>query len=410
MTPFQYTCTLCGRTYGRDDVRYLCPACSAGSRPGSPLRGVLEATFDPEALRAGFDPASPSWEAFSAVERTWYPVFAAGGTPLTPAHRLGRVLGLQHLSVKNDGLNPSGSLKDRASFLVVAEAVRLGEDRIVTASTGNAASALAAVCAAAGKEAIIFVPASAPRAKVAQILLYGATLIPVDGTYDDAFRLSLAFTEQEGGLNRNTAYHPLTIEGKKTAGLEIYAQCGLRVPDVIAVPVGDGVILHGIHKAFTDLRHAGITDRLPRLLCVQAASSDAIHRFFTTGTYADAADPATAADSISVRTPSNAFAARKALQESDGTSVTMTDAEIREAQTLLARTTGIFAEPAAAAAIAGLRIARTSGWIAPKESVVALLTGNGLKDVDFALEGISIPSPVRPTLDAVRAFLSEPGR
>jgi threonine synthase len=203
--------------------------------------------------------------------------------------------------LKNDGLNPSGSLKDRASFLVVAEATRLGDGRIVAASTGNAASALAAVCAAAGKEAIIFVPATAPRAKLVQILLYGATLIPVAGSYDDAFRLSLEFTYSEGGLNRNTAYHPLTIEGKKTAGLEIFAQNGLKVPDVIAIPVGDGVILHGVYKAFADLRSAGLITALPRLLCVQSERSDAIHRYFTTGNYADAPSPDTYADSIAVR-------------------------------------------------------------------------------------------------------------
>jgi threonine synthase len=372
-----------------------------------PLKGVLEVTFDADALRRAFDPARPSWDVFSAVEPEFYPPYPVGGTPLARASRLGKEIGCERLFLKNDGLNPSGSLKDRASFLMVAEANRLGESRIVTASTGNAASALAGVCAAAGKHAVIFVPSTAPRAKLAQIMLYGATLVPVAGTYDDAFALSLEYTAEEGGLNRNTAYHPLTIEGKKTAGLEIFAQSGMRAPDVIAVSAGDGVILHGIYKAFTDLRAAGLIQTLPRLLCVQAESSDAIHRYFTTGSYADAMNPVTAADSISVRTPSNAHMARRALIESRGTSVTVTDDEIRSAQALVARTTGIFAEPAAATAVAGLIRARNNGWLEGRELVVALLTGHGLKDVDFALKGASVPEPVAPRLDEVRKFLKD---
>ena len=406
MIPFQYRCTQCNRTYERDDVRYLCPECARTYRPGIPLQGVLEVVFNWDLLRARWDATDPDWDLFTPVEREFLPPYAAGGTPLVQADRLGQVLGVWNLSLKNDGLNPSGSLKDRASFLVVAEAIRLGEDRIVTASTGNAASALAAVCAAAGKEAIIFVPATAPRAKIAQILLYGATLIPVAGSYDDAFRLSLEYTGAEGGLNRNTAYHPLTVEGKKTAGLEIFAQNGMKAPDVIVVPAGDGVILHGVFKAFADLRAAGFITTLPRLLAVQADRSDAIHRFFSTGTYADAPSPDTCADSISVRTPSNALMARRALLESRGTSATVSDQEILEAQALIARTTGVFAEPAAAATIAGLSRAKEAGWIDPDEHVVALITGHGLKDIDSALQGIEMPPAVEPELEAVRRFLA----
>ncbi|MBP1656472.1 MAG: putative threonine synthase [Bacteroidetes bacterium] len=410
MIPFRYTCTLCGRSFERDEVRYLCPVCGRTYAPGMPLQGVLEVAFDWELFRARWDPSSPDWDLFMPVEKEYFPPFPVGGTPLLRADRLGQELDLRDLSLKNDGLNPSGSLKDRASFLVVAEASRLGENRIVAASTGNAASALAAVCAASGKQALIFVPAAAPRAKLAQILLYGATLVPIDGSYDDAFRLSMEFTEAEGGLNRNTAYHPLTIEGKKTAGLEIFAQNGMKVPDVIVIPVGDGVILHGVHKAFADLRAAGLAPVLPRLLCVQSERSDAIHRYFTSGTYADAPSPDTFADSISVRTPSNAVMARRALLESRGTSVAVSDDEIRTAQAQLARTTGVFAEPAAAATIAGLRKMRESGWVSPDDHVVALITGHGLKDVDAALSGVAVPSPVAPELSAVQAVLAKCGQ
>ena len=404
MNAFTYRCTDCGRSYARDEVRYLCPACGPSYRPGIPLVGVLEAVFDAGAIRSAFDPARPDWQLFCAVEREFHPPLPVGNTPLSRVDRLGAELGLSSLFVKNDGLNPSGSLKDRASFLVAAEARRLGERRVVAASTGNAASALAAVCASAGLEALIFVPEKAPRAKLVQMVLAGAKVVPVKGTYDDAFRLSLEVTAQRGGLNRNTAYHPLTIEGKKTAGLEIWAQLGYQVPDAIVVSVGDGVILGGVHKAFVDLRRAGLVDRLPRLVGVQAEKSDAIHRYVQTGRYSDAPDPSTRADSISVVCPSNAHGARRAVLESEGVTLTVSDAEILDAQARLLSRTGIFAEPAGAAALAGLaRLQSGPGRLDASARVVLLSTGHGLKDVEAPLSRVSIPPAVEPRLEAVPA-------
>jgi threonine synthase len=401
--PFTYRCTDCGRVYARERVRYLCPECAAGYRPGVPLPGVLEVVFDAAALARAFDRARPDLGLFCPVEAEFHPPFVHGNTPLVRAGKLGEALGLDALRVKNDGLNPSGSLKDRASFLVVAEARRLGEKRIVAASTGNAASALAAVCASTDREALIFVPATAPRAKLVQMILYGARVVPVRGTYDDAFRLSLEYTERRGGLNRNTAYHPLTIEGKKTVGLEIWQQLGQRVPGAIVVSAGDGVILAGVHKAFVDLQRAGLVERLPRLVCVQAETSDAIHRFVKTGRYEDAPRPTTRADSISVSCPSNARWARRAVLETGGVSLTVSDEQILDAQRLLARTTGIFAEPAAAAAAAGLaELQRGPDRLPRGEEVVLLVTGHGLKDVDAPLSRIAIPTPIEPVLEAVQ--------
>lgn len=401
---FFYRCTECRREYKRDSVRYLCPACGSGYRPGQPLAGVLEAVFDYEAIGKRFDKRNPDWSLFSAVAPKHYPSYPVGNTPFFKADRLGEKLGLNNLWIKNDGLNPSGSLKDRASFLVVAEADRLGERRIAAASTGNAASALAAVCAAAGKQSIIFVPKSAPKAKLVQIVLHGAKIILVDGTYDDAFRLSLEYTEKKGGLNRNTAYHPLTIEGKKTAALEIFEQNGFKAPDAIIVPVGDGVIISGVHKGFLDLKRAGLAKKLPRLVCVQAKTSDAIHNYITTGKYRNALKPCTIADSISVSTPSNAHMARRAVVESRGFSLTVSDEEIRSAQALLARTAGVFAEPAASAAAAGLARAARRRLLGKGEQVVLLVTGHGLKDIDAPLSKLKLPKPVPPRLDALKAL------
>ena len=405
MTKFVYQCSNCGKRYQRDEVRYVCPLCARDYRPGIPLIGVLSAQFDYGAIRRKFRKEQPDWNLFSAVEEKFFPPLPVGNTPFFKTAALGDELGFSNVWIKNDGLNPSASLKDRASFLVVAEANRLKEKTIVAASTGNAASALAAVCAAAGKRALIFVPENAPKAKLVQMILYGATVVPVRGTYDDAFRLSLEYTAKRGGLNRNTAYHPLTIEGKKTVGLETWQQNHWRVPDVILVPTGDGVIISGVHKAFCDLKAAGLISRLPRLVCVQAEKSNAIHHYVESGIYENAMHPDTIADSISVSIPSNAHMARKAILESGGFSITVSDDEILEGQRALAAKTGVFAEPACSAVVAALKKLRGTKRLGRKEQIVLLITGHGLKDVEAAMRGINLPKAVEPTLAAVEEAL-----
>lgn len=399
MSSFVYRCSECGQEYARDSVRYLCPECGKQSRPGEPLRGVLEAVFDYAEIGKRFDVQHPDWSTLCAVEAGYHPQFPVGNTPFFNAEKLRAELGLSKLYIKNDGLNPSGSLKDRASELVVAEAIRLGEQRIVTASTGNAAAALAAVCAATDRDAIIFVPAGAPKAKLVQMLVHGARVVRINGSYDDAFKLSIEFTDQYGGLNRNTAYHPLTIEGKKTAALEIFVQNGNKAPDAVVVPVGDGVIITGVYKGFYDLLQLGLIEKLPRLIAVQADSSDAIHQLMQTGTYRNAVKPQTIADSISVAAPSNAYLARRAISESNGLSVTVTDVEILKAQRQLGMTTGIFAEPAASATLAGLR--KLSAEFAEDEEIVLLITGHGLKHADSVRELLEVPEPIEPVLAEV---------
>jgi len=438
MTEFLYQCSACGKRYRRDEVRYLCPDCAVGSDTRSPraarepakrlltsspigsvksppkartanatpLNGVLSASFDYDYIGKKFNKQNPDWNLFSAVEEKFFPPIPVGNTPFFETDSLGHALGFENVWLKNDGLNPTASLKDRASFLVVAEAARLQEDTIVAASTGNAASALAAVCAAANKRALIFVPQTAPKAKLVQMILYGATVVPIKGTYDDAFSLSLEYTARRGGLNRNTAYHPLTIEGKKTVGLEIWQQNDWEVPDTILVPVGDGVILGGVYKAFYDLKAAGLISRLPRLVCVKAETSSAIHHYIRSGIYKRAINPVTVADSISVSVASNAHNARKAVIESEGFSITVTDEEILRAQSVLASRTGIFAEPASSAVVAALAKLRESNQLSRKEQVVLLITGHGLKDIEAAARGIEIPKAIEPELAAVESALN----
>ncbi|HPY74940.1 MAG: threonine synthase [Planctomycetes bacterium] len=383
---FIYRCQECKQEFSQKEVQYLCPICGSDYKVGMPLKGVLEVIFDYKKIAKKFDLEQPNWDLFCCVDRKYFPEYVVGSTPFFRSSRLEKKLKFENIWIKNDGLNPSGSLKDRASFLLVAEANRIGEDTLVTASTGNAASALASACAGGGKKAVIFVPASAPKAKLVQMRLAGATVIPVDGTYDDAFALSLQYTKEKGGLNRNTAYHPLTIEGKKTVGLEIFAQNNFQVPDVILVPVGDGVIISGVYKAFYDLQQAKIIDKMPRLICVQAETSNAIHNYIVTGEYKNAPHPQTVADSISVSIPSNAHMARRAVLETEGFSITVSDQEIVSAQKTLANTTGIFAEPTASSVLAALEKIQDQNMIHKKDQIVLLITGHGLKDIDTPLK------------------------
>lgn len=376
-----WRCTGCGEKYALDEARYLCLQCAKDYAPGMPLPGVLEAVFDWAAINKAWQEEGADPLLFSVLDTQYYPCLPVGNTPFFPADRLAASLCLSNLYIKADSLNPSASLKDRASQMVVADAKRLEINEIVCASTGNAASSLACLCAAAGKKAVIFVPAAAPAAKLAQIRIHGAELNTVDGTYDDAFVAALDYAAHHDCLNRNTAYNPLTIEGKKTAGLEIYLQLG-EVPDWIVVPVGDGAILAGIHKAFSDLLQAGIIDILPRLLAVQADSSDAITSYWESGVYRNAAHPNTIADSISVITPANAHWAIRALKETNGKAIRVSDNVILRDQKELAQQSGIFAEPASAAALSGLKAAIEKGWINRDEKVVLLVTGHGLKDIN----------------------------
>jgi threonine synthase len=330
-----------------------------------------------------------------------------GGTPLLSAQRLREALGTPHLWLKDDTRNPSGSTKDRASLLVVAKALEYGYTTVAAASTGNAATALAAVSAASGTPAVVFVPASAPRAKLVQMLNYGAEVLPVDGSYDEAFELSLSACAEFGWYNRNTALNPFTTEGKKTAALEIALAMVPEEPDVVVVPTGDGVILAGIARGFEDLARGGLMTKMPRLLAVQPAGADAIARAWREGQDEIAPLPgaSSVADSLTVEAPRNAILCLKRIRDSRGSAVTVLDEAILEAIPFLARHTGVFAEPAAAAALPGLRAALEAGLVERDERIVLLITGNGLKDVPAATRAVPEPEPVEPRLEAVAARL-----
>jgi threonine synthase len=406
MARFHFRCIECSKEYPEDPHRLVCSLCSGKQEPGGTIRGVLEVVLK----------VLPStWPHFRASDREFISAFLpinddgaipplpVGDTPLLEAPRLRDDLEMPNLFLKDDTRNPSGSTKDRASLLVVAKAVEYGCDTVATASTGNAASALAAVAASAGLRAIVLVPAAAPPAKLAQMQSYGAVVVPVDGNYDQAFELCTSACNEFGWYNRSTALNPFTIEGKKTAALEIAAAITPDSPDAILVPTGDGVILAGLAKGFRDLERAGLIERRPRLIAIQPEKSSAIANAVRSGAERATAVPgaASVADSLTVEMPRNAIGCLAEIRASGGGGITVSDDAISTAISRLAGSTGVFAEPAGAAALAGLEAALGEGLVDREERVVLMITGNGLKDIDAAARALPRLEPVDASLEAV---------
>lgn len=372
----------------------LCPECSSTHKSGQPLNGVLEVELS--GTLESNDPLD-----FLPVEGQYFPAIPVGNTPLWQPENLQKKYGFPELYLKDDGVNPTGSLKDRASFLVAAFARKHGIREVVVASTGNAGSSMAGVGAAAGLKVKLFLPKTAPQAKMIQALQYGADLVLADKNYDQAFSLSLEYSNTRGGMNRNTAYNPMTIEGKKTVSIEIYKQLK-KAPDHVFVSVGDGVIMSGVYKGFRDLLQLGRIDKIPVVHAVQASGSDAICRAMESGDFDGQAESPvraakTVADSISVDTPSNGHLALKNLKAFGGHCFRVTDEEILSAQKELSSTCGLFSEPAAATAYAGFL--KQKAALDSNETCVVLLTGNGLKDINSATAKIVVPEKSINSLD-----------
>ena len=403
-------CTICGAEYSPDEVEYVCPKHGDdGTLDVLYDYDLIASRFSKDDLAASKDFTIWRYKPLLPVEPdSPVPPLRVGWTPLSPAPRLAEKLGLKHVWVKDDTGEPTASFKDRASAVAVVKAQEKGAEVITTASTGNAAAALAGLAASVGLPAVIFVPKSAPPAKIAQHLIYGARVMLVDGTYDDAFELALKVAKEFGWYNRNTAYNPYMTEGKKTAALEICEQLGWEAPDRIFVPVGDGCIIGGIHKGLKDLMALGWIDHMPKIMGVQAAGSDPLVRAWEQGLQGWEMKPVEAhsvADSIVAGLPRDRNKALAAVRETGGAYLRVTDEEILAAIPTVARNTGVFVEPAAAAAYAGLEKAVAEGMVEPDERVVVLLTGSGLKDIASAMKTVPQPPVVEPTLDAVKAAM-----
>lgn len=406
-----YRCSLCGEEYQPDEFVYVCP------KDG----GNLDIIYDFDVLSQVLTVESmlesrqeSLWRYLQMLPVDFAPDFATpiqsvGWTPIYSPTKLQEDTGVANLWVKDESSNPTASFKDRASAVVVARAKEIGAEVVVTASTGNAGAALAGMAAAADQKAVIFAPRTAPPAKIAQLLIYRANVLLVDGSYDQAFDLSIQAANEFNWYCRNTGYNPFTAEGKKTAALEIWEQLilpgSLDQPLNVFVSVGDGNIISGLHKGFKDLLEIDWLAQMPRIFGVQSEGSAAVANAFIAGDeiiYPVTAD--TRADSISVDLPRDGVRAVRAARQTGGAYITVSDDEIMAAIPELGQV-GVFAEPAGAAAYAGLKKAIHQDIIGGEDAVLVLNTGSGLKDVNAAMASVPPASIIEPTLSAVKKAL-----
>ncbi len=403
-------CTECGHEIEATPTVTVCPKCG----------GIMDIKYDYAYIRSKVTPKDMADRHENSMWRymEFLPVegpgkirkLRVGWSPFYEAERLADFLGLKKLYIKDDGINPTASLKDRASGMAVAKAEEAGVDVIACSSTGNAASSLAGNAACAGLKTYIFVPERAPKGKVAQLKTFGATVISVKGSYEDTFRLSAEAIDRWGWYNRNAAINPYLMEGKKTVALEIAEQLNWKMTDYIAISVGDGCTIGGLWKGLKDLYEAGFIDKLPRIISVQAEGCCPINTAAAAGTMDWKPQPEnTIADSIAVGVPRNPVKALRAISESNGVTVNVSDEEILEAMRILGRTSGTFAEPAGAAGTAGVKKAVETGLIEKDASVVSVITGNGLKDVNNAIRAAGEPILLDPDMNELLAAFREMG-
>jgi len=408
-------CLICGKEYDINEIDYVCP--DHGNE------GIVDVVYDyakissnisKNDLRHSKDFTIWRYKPLLPVEPdSEVPPLTVGWTPLYKTDRLASSLGLKNIWIKDDGRLPTASFKDRASAIAIVKASEIGAKMIMTASTGNAAAALSGLCASMDQQNVIFVPESAPEAKIAQLLVFGAKVMLVKGSYDDAFELCLEAEKEYGWYNRNTGYNPYMSEGKKTASYEICEQLEWNAPDVIFVSVGDGCIIGGIHKGLKDLIALGWIDKMPRIIGVQSTGSDYMYQAWKNEEDVltkPAIDAQTAADSISAGLPRDRIKAMKAVKKTNGAYIRVTDDEILKAIPMMARGSGVFGEPAGAAALAGLVKAIDDGLVNSDDRIVVLNTGNGLKDVVGAMKSVELvgtsPTYVEPDIEDLKKKLA----
>jgi len=395
MKDYYYKCFSCGARWSSDEIEdndhYLCPKCAAKNEPHSPLIGCLRIHYDYENIKTQY--AHDFFKKLNPGNIFQFPLLLPLKSEVQevmedrmalPAHSLHKISFDPNnaVFVLDDTHNPTYSYKDRASMLVLAKALELGKDTICTASTGNAASSMSGLCAMVGVTSKIFVPKSIPHEKLTQIRMYGAEVEKIDGSYDDAYDISISESQKHGWYNRNTAYNPLTTEGKKSGAFDIFLQLNCHAPDKVFVPTGDGSIISGIYKGFYDLKRLDLIERIPMLIAVQAEGSSGIIDYFECNEF-HYKESRTIADSISVNAPRNLYMAVDAIRKTDGFGIKVKDVEILSAEKILSQKYGNFVEPSAAAAWAGFMKYNTQTEIRD-ETIVVLLTGSGLKDIKNA--------------------------
>ncbi|MDD3865147.1 MAG: threonine synthase [Candidatus Izemoplasmatales bacterium] len=404
-----YQCTLCHKVFEARADLLTCPLCGE--------KGVLEINYDYDKMKKIVSPTYfqnnsdyTMWRylpMMSVEDTKLLPTLKIGWTPLYNTPHLGDILGIKNLYVKDEGLNPTASLKDRASGVAVIKAMEIGQKVIACASTGNAASSLAGNAARMGLKSVIFVPKRAPLGKLAQLMVFGATVISVDGDYKDAFNLSKAAIDHYHWYNRNAAINPHLVEGKKTVALEIAEQMHFQVPDWVAVSVGDGCTIAGVYKGFFDFYQLGMIDKIPKILGIQSTGCAPFVEAFKQKRYLQEVAENTIADSISVGIPRNPQKAINAVSKSQGTWIAVSDEAILAAMKLLGKTEGIFGEPAGTASVAGVKQAIQDGIIKSTDTVVIIMTGNGLKDPANAVKAAGSPIIMKPNLQEFIQYMEK---
>jgi len=404
-------CVSCKKEFSPGEIEYTCPGCG-------PRRGTLEVLYNYDALKRTL-----THDYFRSLEertmwrylpllpianRRFIQPLRVGFTPTYSFPALACEYGLKKLLIKDDGQNPTASYKDRASAVVVIKAQEKGKSVITCASTGNAASSLAGFSAATDLQTIIFVPRTAPEAKISQLLIYGAKVFLVDGSYDVAYDLAAEAAEAFGWYNRSAAVNPYLVEGKKTGALELAEQLDWEVPDVVLVGVGDGSVASGICKGFDELLRLDLIERVPQVIGVQAQGSapiaTAFERYNGNEIVIEDIHAHTVADSICVGKPRDIVKAVTYVARNGGHFVRVSDEEIEEAILTMAKRTGVFAEPAGAAPFAGLVKLAATGELSGKSAAV-MVTGSGLKDVAAVRKIVQAPIEIEPLLHAVREHL-----
>lgn len=400
-------CSKCGKEYGQE-IMYHCPECGS--------EGTLDVVYNTDEIKLHLNKEylrnnrrMDLWRYMPILPLDKNAIVAplqVGWTPLYKAERLEKKLGIKNIYIKDDGRNPTASFKDRATAIGVAKAMELNKKIICAASTGNAASSLSGFAACMGIKNYIFVPSNAPEAKITQLLIYGSNVILVDGDYDSAFDFCLQASERFGWYNRSCAINPYLVEGKKTAAFEICEQLDFNVPDKVIMSVGDGCSLSAVWKGFKEFYELGIIDKLPTMISVQAEGSNPVNRTFRSGNRKfDYIKPETIADSISVGIPRNGYKALNALEESKGIAVDVTDSEILEAMTTLARNTGVFGEPAGVTGFAGLIKLIKEGTVLNNDTVALIVSGNGLKDIKSAQKAVNKPVKIKPDMNILEEVI-----
>lgn len=393
----QLRCRECGATYPAEPI-YVCEQCL----------GPLEVVYDYDglarrSLRTVFESGPRSmWRYAPLLPAQRVPEFdlAPGFSPLLHARRLGRMLGLQRLFIKNDTINPTWSFKDRVVGVAVAAARRFGYDVVACASTGNLAHALAAHAAKAGLHACVFIPRGLEREKILATSAYRPTIVEVDGSYDEVNRLCAEIADEHRWAFVNVNLRPYYSEGGKTLGFEVAEQLGWQAPDHVVVPVASGSLLVKIQKGLMELERTGVIPGVrTRVHGAQAAGCAPVATAYQEGTEEiRPVKPATIARSLAIGTPADGRDALRVARETAGKIEAASDGQIVEGIRLLAETEGIFTETAGGVTVGVLRALAAGGTFAEGDVVVVYITGAGLKTVEAIEAGVSPPITIKPTL------------